>query len=146
MPGCLVLSRVFLRALSLRSQLVARCLAADRLIIVEYDMLTQRPTEVLNLIYEFLGEEPYAHDFESVNYEAPKFDSQLGLDGLHRVHKKVAPRPRQTILPPELFQKYTQLAFWRDLSDSKAFRITSQSSSNQPQQYTLPQSSATKSL
>ena len=99
---------------------------ADRLIIVEYDMLTQRPAEVLNLIYEFLGEEPYEHDFESVNYDAPKFDAQLGLDGLHRVHKTVKPRPRQTILPPDLFQKYAQLAFWRELQDSKAFRITSQ--------------------
>ena len=111
---------------------------ADRLIIVEYDMLTQRPAEVLKLIYQFLGEEPYEHDFESVNYDAPKFDAQLGLDGLHRVHKKVAPRPRQTILPPDLFQKYAQLAFWRDLQDSKAFRITSQAADSQPQQHVLP--------
>ncbi len=111
---------------------------ADRLIIVEYDMLTQRPAEVLKLIYQFLGEEPYEHDFESVNYDAPKFDAQLGLDGLHRVHKKVAPRPRQTILPPDLFQKYAQLAFWRDLQDSKAFRITSQAAGSQPQQHVLP--------
>ena len=111
---------------------------ADRLIIVEYDMLTQRPAEVLNLIYEFLGEEPYEHDFESVNYDAPKFDAQLGLDGLHRVHKTVKPRPRQTILPPDLFQKYAQLAFWRELQDSKAFRITSQAVDSQPQQHVLP--------
>ena len=111
---------------------------ADRLIIVEYDMLTQRPAEVLKLIYQFLDEEPYEHDFESVNYDAPKFDAQLGLDGLHRVHKKVAPRPRQTILPPDLFQKYAQLAFWRDLQDSKAFRITSQAADSQPQQHVLP--------
>ena len=113
---------------------------ADRLIIVEYDMLTQRPAEVLNLIYEFLGEEPYEHDFESVNYDAPKFDAQLGLDGLHRVHKTVKPRPRQTILPPDLFQKYAQLAFWRELQDSKAFRITSQAVDSQPQQHVLPPS------
>lgn len=112
---------------------------ADRLIIVDYDMLTSRPAEVINLVYEFLGEEPYEHDFESVNYDAPKFDAQLGLDGLHRVHKKVEPRPRQTILPPDLFQKFAQLAFWRDLSNSKAFRITSQAAANQPQQHTLPQ-------
>ena len=111
---------------------------ADRLIIVEYDMLTQRPKEVLNLIYEFLGEEPFEHNLDSVEYDAPKFDAQLGLDGLHRVHKKVEPRPRQTILPPDLFQKYTQLAFWRDLQNSKAFRITSQAASDQPQQHTLP--------
>ncbi|MGE9270470.1 MAG: sulfotransferase family protein [Verrucomicrobiales bacterium] len=110
---------------------------ADRLIIVDYDMLTQRPAEVLNLIYQFLDEKPFAHDFNSVEYDAPQFDAQLGLDGLHRVHRKVAPRPRQSILPPDLFKKYAQLAFWRDLTDSKAFRITAQST-NQPQQHTLP--------
>lgn len=111
---------------------------ADRLMIVEYDMLTQRPTEVLKLIYQFLDEELYQHDFESVSYDAPQFDSQLGLDGLHRVHKTVAPRPRQTILPPDLFGKFSQLAFWRDLKNSKAFRITSQVSEGQPQHYGLP--------
>lgn len=111
---------------------------SDRLMIVEYDMLTQRPAEVLKLIYQFLDEELYEHDFESVNYDAPQFDSQLGLEGLHRVHQKVAPRPRQTILPPDLFEKFSQLAFWRDLKDSKAFRITSQTSENQPQSYALP--------
>ena len=111
---------------------------AERLMIVEYDMLTQRPAEVLKLIYQFLGEDSYQHDLESVNYDAPQFDSQLGLDGLHRVHKKVAPRPRQTILPPDLFEKFSQLAFWRDLKNSKAFRITSQTSESEPQRYGLP--------
>ena len=111
---------------------------AERLMIVEYDMLTRRPVEVLELIYQFLGEEPYQHDLESVSYDAPQFDSQLGLDGLHRVHKKVAPRPRQTILPPDLFEKFSQLAFWRDLKNSKAFRITSQASEGEPQHYSLP--------
>ena len=73
---------------------------ADRLVLIEYDLLTARPAEVMPLLYQFLGEEPFAHDFENVEYDAPKFDNQLGLDGLHRVHKKVEPRPRKTILPP----------------------------------------------
>jgi len=106
--------------------------------IVEYDMLTQRPAEVLGLIYQFLDEEIYQHDLEPVSYDAPEFDSQLGLDGLHRVHKKVAPRPRQTILPPDLFEKFSRLAFWRDLKNSKAFRITAETSQSEPQQFTLP--------
>ena len=99
---------------------------ADRLVIVEYDLLAHRPADVLRLIYQFIGEEPFEHDFEAVEYDAPAFDAQLGLDGLHRVHRTVAPRPRQTILPPDLFQKYANLAFWRDLQDSRAFRIVAQ--------------------
>lgn len=98
---------------------------ADRLVIVEYDMITQRPKDVFKLLYEFLGEEPFAHDFEGVDYDAPAFDAQLGLDGLHRVRPKVEPTSRQTILPPDLFERFSNMAFWRDLKGSKAFRIVS---------------------
>jgi sulfotransferase len=109
---------------------------ADRLVLVEYDLLTARPAEVFKLIYQFLGEKPYAHDFQHVTYDAPQFDAQLGLDGLHRVHPEVKPRPRATILPPDLFQRYAQLAFWRDLKDSRAYRIVVQQ--GEPQQQTMP--------
>ncbi|MEL6266012.1 MAG: sulfotransferase [Pseudomonadota bacterium] len=96
---------------------------ADRLVIVDYDLLALRAPEVFSLLYEFLGEAPFDHDFEAVEYDAPAFDAGLGLDGLHRVRPKVEPRPRETILPPDLFRKYSQLAFWRDLPNSRAFRI-----------------------
>ena len=99
---------------------------ADRVMIVEYDIIVRRPTEVFGLIYQFLGEDPFAHDFEDVVYDAPEFDTQLGLDGLHRVHRKVAPRPRSTILPPDLFERYSGMSFWRDLATSRAFRIVAQ--------------------
>lgn len=100
---------------------------ADRIVIVDYDLLTARPSEVFQLIYEFIGEPPYEHDFSNVEYDAPEFDANLGLEGLHRVHKNVAPRLRDTVLPPDLFKKYAKLAFWRDLPSSKAFRITPKS-------------------
>jgi sulfotransferase len=101
---------------------------AERLVIVEYDLLTQRPAEVFSLLYSFLGEEPFTHDFEQVSYDAPAFDMQLGLHGLHRVEPRVEARPRETILPPDLFQRYGQLTFWRDLPNSRAFRIVPDSS------------------
>ena len=96
---------------------------ADRLVLVDYDLLTRRPAEVMGLLYEFLGEPAFAHDFAAVEYDAPAYDAQLGLDGLHRVHPVVAPRPRRTILPPDLFKRFSGMAFWNDLSDSRAFRI-----------------------
>lgn len=110
---------------------------ADRLILVDYDLLTHRPAEVFKLIYEFLDEQPFAHDFENVEYDAPAFDAQLGLDGLHRVHKKVAPRQRETILPPDLFQRYAQLSFWRNIKNSKAYRIVIEQDESQQKQ-TMP--------
>jgi sulfotransferase len=104
---------------------------ADRLLLVEYDLLAARPADVFRLIYDFLGEAPFAHDFLNVAYDAPEFDAQLGLDGLHRVHKTVEPRERQTILPPDLFERYSKLAFWRDMPKSKAFRIVAQGGGTQ---------------
>ena len=91
--------------------------------IVDYDILVSRPAEVLGLIYDFVGEPRFEHDFEQVSYDAPAFDEQLGLDGLHRVRPKVEVSSRKTILPPDVFEKYVQLAFWQDLKDCAAFRI-----------------------
>lgn len=104
---------------------------AGRIILVEYDLVTNRPKDVFKLVYEFLGEPWFEHDFENVAYDAPEFDAQLGLDGLHRVHPKVEPRARQTILPPDLFERYANLAFWRDLQKSKAYRIVAQDTEKQ---------------
>jgi sulfotransferase len=111
---------------------------ATRVLLVEYDLVAARPADVFKLIYEFLGEKPFTHDFENVTYDAPEFDAQLGLDGLHRVHPKVAPRTRQTILPPDLFERYTKLAFWRDMPTSKVFRIVAQADGNQSQAMPQP--------
>ena len=110
---------------------------ADRLVLVDYNLLTARPAEVMELLYEFLGEEKYEHDFDGVEYDAPAFDAQLGIDGLHRVHPRVEPRPRKTILPPDLFERYAQLSFWQDLPDSAAYRIVVQQEGT-PQQHTMP--------
>jgi sulfotransferase len=111
---------------------------ADRIIVLEYDLLAARPADVFRLLYEFLGEEPFGHDFAALEYDAPQFDAQLGLDGLHRVHREVKPRPRKTILPPDLFKRYGQLSFWRDLKDSKAYRIVVQGSA-EPQKDAMPE-------
>ena len=99
---------------------------ADRLVIIDYDILIRRPADVIPLLYDFIGEEPFDHDFDKVEYDAPGFDTQLGVSGLHRVHPKVEPRPRKSILPPDLFQRYSNMAFWRDLQDCAAYRIVSQ--------------------
>ncbi|MEM9233539.1 MAG: sulfotransferase [Pseudomonadota bacterium] len=99
---------------------------ADRIIIVDYDILAARPAEVMPLIYQFIEESAHDHDFSAVDYDAPEFDSQLGVRGLHKVHKEVAPRPRKTVLPPDLFKRYAGLSFWTDIKGSKAYKIVPQ--------------------
>jgi sulfotransferase len=99
---------------------------ADRLVMIDYDLLVARPKEVLTLLYDFLGEKPFAHDFQAVEYDAPEFDAQLGVRGLHTVRPRVEPSRRQTILPPDLFERYAKLSFWKTITNSRAFRIVAQ--------------------
>jgi sulfotransferase len=96
------------------------------LLLVEYDILCQRPRDTLRLVYEFLGEPWFEHDFDQVEYDEPEFDAQLGAPGLHSVKSRVEFVQRRTILPPDLFEKYATLAFWRDPKGSAAWRITAQ--------------------
>lgn len=100
---------------------------AKSLLLIEYDLLAEAPEKVLRLVYEFLGEPWYEHDFNNVQYDAPEFDQALGLDGLHRVRSKVAAQHRKTILPPDLFNQYTSLSFWNEDISSEANVIRTKS-------------------
>jgi sulfotransferase len=96
------------------------------LLLIEYDILCQRPREALQLVYQFLGEPWHEHDFDSVEYAEPAFDAQLATPGLHTVKRKVEFQARRTVLPPDLFETYGKLSFWRDPKGSAAYRITVQ--------------------
>ncbi|MEO7641329.1 MAG: sulfotransferase [Ramlibacter sp.] len=103
---------------------------ADKLLIVDYDLLAQTPQKVMQLIYAFIEEEPYAHDYAAVQYDAPEFDAPLGVYGLHKVRPEVKLEQRSTILPPDLFDQYAGLSFWKDQTASRASVITIQQSSS----------------
>ena len=101
---------------------------AASLLLVDYDLLAQAPQKVLPLVYQFLGEPEYTHNFEQVQYDAPEFDEALGLHGLHQVRPKVGLQRRETILPPDLFEQYSKLSFWQDSANSRANVITAKPS------------------
>lgn len=86
----------------------------NRLVLVRYDSLVSRPAKVIASIYDLIGEPSFSHDFLQVDHDEPEFDARLGLPGLHRVSGPVQPRPRETILPPELFNRFAD-EFWNGL-------------------------------
>ncbi len=86
---------------------------ASRLILVEYQALTRAPEPTMRLLYELLGEPHFTHDFNDVSYDADAFDLALGTPGLHQVRRKVEWTERPTVLPPELFARFQNDAFWR---------------------------------
>jgi sulfotransferase len=99
---------------------------ASSLLLIDYELLTRAPAKVLPLVYDFLGEPHFAHDFDNVEYDAEEFDQQLGAPGLHHVKRQVKFTPRPTVIPPDLFDKFNQMSFWSDTSGSAANVIAPQ--------------------
>ena len=86
----------------------------DRLLLVQYETLTATPDTTLAAIYDFIGEPVFAHDFDNAEYDVTEFDERAGTPGLHTVRAEVKAEPRETILPPDLFNRFVNDAFWRD--------------------------------
>jgi sulfotransferase len=84
---------------------------AGRLVAIRYDAITEHPEAVVASLYRELGEPPFVHDFEHLDYDEPEFDAYLGMPGMHKVATRVTPTTRATILPPDLFQQYDE-SFW----------------------------------
>jgi sulfotransferase len=87
---------------------------SDRLLILTYETLTSRPRDALAAVYDFIGEKPFKHDFDNVEFDAAEFDRRIGTPGLHLVGRRVTSEPRSTVLPLDLVRKFEGDAFWRD--------------------------------
>lgn len=84
-----------------------------KLFFIEYENLTTKPEETIELLYSFLEEEPFEHDFNNVQRSFDEYDSHIGVK-LHTVRKKVEFIERDFILPPDILQKYENMQFWRE--------------------------------
>lgn len=88
---------------------------ASRLLLVNYETLTQNPQRALDAIYKFVDMPAFKHDFNNIVFDATEFDQRLGTPGLHHVGKSIrTDMRRQTILPPELFRRVAADNFWQD--------------------------------
>lgn len=97
---------------------------SERLLLVDYDLLAAKPDAVLPEVYRFIGEPPFDHDFDHVEYEAKTFDERVSAEGLHTVKGKVELTPRPTVLPPDLFRRLESMTFWRgDDAGTRATRL-----------------------
>lgn len=93
---------------------------SEKLLLVDYDLLAIHPKKALSLIYDFIGEPHFEHDFDNVEFSHDEFDYTIGVKGLHAVKRKVEYKTRKSILPPDLFKKYSEMAFWKDTSGTAA--------------------------
>jgi len=85
----------------------------EHIMYLEYEALAQDPEGCMRLVYDFLGEEYYAHDYNNVAKTYDEYDAELGLDGLHDVKQKVEYVERPTVMSPMVWNKYANRSFWR---------------------------------
>lgn len=84
----------------------------NMLMLVEYEQLCKNPDGILKAIYNFIDEPYYKHDFDNVEGAWDEYDYEIGLP-LHKVKRKVEWKQRNTILPPDIINKYTNMEVWR---------------------------------
>jgi sulfotransferase len=86
----------------------------DRLLLVQYETLTNDPAKTMHAIYAFIDEPAFEHDFDHIDYDVREFDERAGTPGLHTVGATVKAEPRASLLPPDLFSRFVNDAFWRN--------------------------------
>ncbi len=75
------------------------------ILLVDYELLTLRAGKTMSLIYQFIGEEPFNHDFDNVQYnKEPEFDKKQKTKGLHQMRGLVDFKPKKKILQSDLFE------------------------------------------
>ena len=77
-------------------------------------MLSLKPLGTTDRSGSFPGEPVFDHDFDHVDYDVTEFDERVGTPGLHTVRGTVQAEPRESLLPPDLFKRFRNAAFWRD--------------------------------
>lgn len=87
--------------------------AQGRLMLLQYETLVQDPARAMEAVYRFIEEDGFQHDFQRVVFESVAFDEKTGLPGLHDVKPVVAPTIRETVLPPDLYNRFENDSFWR---------------------------------
>ena len=91
----------------------------DKMHFVDYNDLVRDPEKTMEDIYDFLGEDYYDHEFDSLSNIHREDDlNTYGLGDMHEVRselKKTSPSP-SSVLPPEILDLYNEsksrLEFW----------------------------------
>lgn len=96
--------------------LMKACEANYPIHIVEYNDLCNKPDEVMQGIYEYLGEEWFEHDYDNLDQSAILDDDKvIHLPGMHTIRKKLgrtSGSPNDVL--PAVFQESLKGAeFWR---------------------------------
>lgn len=89
--------------------------ARGRLLLLRYERFTADPVRAMAVVSKFLGLSEFQYNLKKISLDCCGFDEKIGMPGLHFVSGPVRPWcERESILPPDLFQRFTGDAFWED--------------------------------
>ncbi|MBT5163950.1 MAG: sulfotransferase [Lentimicrobiaceae bacterium] len=78
--------------------------------LFEYDDLVNDTQNTMDNIYKFLEVDGYNH---TLNVEVAEIESDWGLDGLHKIRKKISKKVSNTLIPSDLHTTFNEMNFWR---------------------------------
>lgn len=82
---------------------------------VEYNDLVMKPEETMDSIYEFLGEQPFKHEFTGITNINQEADSMYGLRDMHEVRPTLGFRQTPMLrIPEKIAEGIRGQEFWRD--------------------------------
>jgi sulfotransferase len=82
----------------------------DRMFFINFDEFTSSPRDVMERMYDFLGEDYFEHNFNNVEQVTVEDDTMYGFENLHVVRPKIEytqPYAR-SLLGDELYFKFKQ--------------------------------------
>ena len=87
----------------------------DNFLFIEYDDLVCDPQFQLNRIAEFVGLDPFVHDFDNIE-DSKELDEIWGVEDLHKVRQKISKQKYSAkhILGQSLWNFYQGGEFWND--------------------------------
>jgi hypothetical protein len=92
----------------------------NNFLFIEYDDLVSDPQIQLNRIAEFVGIDPFIHDFDNIE-DSKEIDKSWDIKDLHKVRKKISKRnySARNILGQSLWNFYQGGEFWNDKPEPK---------------------------
>lgn len=98
----------------------------NRFHFVEYKDLVNNPKETMKKLYEFMGEEPFEHQFTNLKNQNREGDvNTYGLTDMHEVRpvlKSTSKDPKK-VLSKEILDRCEGMDFWREKNYTKNIEV-----------------------
>jgi sulfotransferase len=92
--------------------LMKKAYLKDKICIVTYKNIVQKPLFTLRKVESFIQVEPHNYNFSDIRDDDPENDEKWGIPGLHNIRPKI----EVTSLPPSEIMTKSELAFCQQLT------------------------------